>query len=85
MKLTKLAAAMVLAVAAAGTQVAFADGPDERALWEMLIKSSMMRQGKITKSEFMKYMGERFVFKIDDFDSGHGLQQIQHGLDPTRN
>ena len=85
MKLTKLAAAMVLAVAAAGTQVALADGPDERALWEMLIKSSMMRQGKITKSEFMKYMGERF----DAMDKGRTgtltAKQIEHGLDPTRN
>ena len=85
MKLTKLAAALALAIAAGNLQPAFADGPDERALWEMLIKSSMMRQGKITKSEFMKYMGERF----DAMDKGRTgiltVKQIEHGLDPTRN
>ena len=61
MKLTKFAAALAVAVAAVGVQVARADGPDDRALYEMLLKSSMMRsKGEVTKSEFIKMMEQRF-------------------------
>jgi len=60
MKFTKLAAALALAMAAGSAQVAFADGPDERSLWEMLIKSAMNRQGMVTKTDFMKFMEKRF-------------------------
>lgn len=60
MKLTKLAAALALAMAAGSAQVAFAGGPDERPLWEMLIKSAMNRQGMVAKADFMKFMEKRF-------------------------
>jgi hypothetical protein len=60
MKLTKLAVAMAIGMAALAAPV-YADGPDDRALYEMLLKSSMMRsKGVVTKSEFLKTMEQRF-------------------------
>lgn len=85
MKLTRLAAALALAMAAGSAQVAFADGPDERPLWEMLIKSAMNRQGKISKADFMKLMEQRFDAMDKERTGTLTAQQLHHMLDPTRN
>jgi hypothetical protein len=67
MKLTKLATVLALGLAAAGAQPALADGPDDRALYEMLMRSEKMRTtGTVTKSDFMKMMEKRF----DAMDKG---------------
>lgn len=64
MKLTKLATVLAFGMAAAGAQIALADGdgPDDRALiYEMLMRSEAMRtRGIVTKSDFMKMMEKRF-------------------------
>ena len=74
MKFTKLAAALALAMAAGSMQPAFAGAPDERPLWEMLIKSAMNRQGMVTKTDFMKFMEQRF----DAMDKG-GIGMLTQG------
>ena len=67
MKLTKLAIALALGMAAIGTQTGYAAGPDERALHEMLQKSSMIRaDGTVSRADFMKMMEKRF----DALDKG---------------
>jgi hypothetical protein len=69
MTMKKTAMVLALAMGLAGAQVgaAFANPPDEREVWEMLKKSSMLRaDGMVTKSDFVKLMEKRF----DAMDKG---------------
>jgi len=88
MKRTKLAAALAFAVAVAGSQFgaspAYAGPPDDRAVFEMLMRSEMVRaDGMVTKSDFIKLMEKRF----DSADKGRrGMlspQEIARLLDPN--
>jgi hypothetical protein len=65
MKIAKIAAITTLALAGGALQLsaapALAGPPDETEVIEMLKKSRMMRQdGMVTKSDFIKLMGQRF-------------------------
>ena len=87
MKLRKLAATIALGMAAAGTQLAspaLAGAPDDREIYEMLKRSSMIRaDGMVTKSDFIQLMEKRF----DAADKGRrGMlspQDIARILDPN--
>jgi hypothetical protein len=88
MKLRKLAATIAFGMAAAGTQLgaspAFAGAPDDREIYEMLKRSSMIRaDGMVTKSDFIQLMEKRF----DSADKGRrGMlspQEIARILDPN--
>jgi hypothetical protein len=85
MKLTKLAAAAALGFAMAGMQSsAFAGPPDDRAIYEMLEKSAMLRADRmVTRADFLKLMEKRF----DSADKGRrGMltpEEIARILDPN--
>ena len=85
MILTKLAAAAALGLAMAGLQSpAFAGPPDDRAIYEMLERSAMLRaDGRVTRSDFLKLMEKRF----DAADKGpRGMltpEEIARILDPN--
>jgi hypothetical protein len=84
MKLKQAAVALALASGLAGTSSAFANGPDERPLWEMLQASASMRADRmVTKSEFIKTMEKRF----DAMDTrGKGTlspEEVAKLLDPN--
>jgi len=84
---TKLAAALAVGIAVAGAQLvaapAFAGPPDDRAVYEMLMRSEMLRDGMVTKSDFIKLMEKRF----DAADKGRrgalSPQEIARLLDPN--
>lgn len=65
MKLSKTAAMLALTAAAAtaqfGASTVFAGPPDDREIYEMLQRSSMInKDGMVTKADFMKMMEKRF-------------------------
>ena len=86
MKLTKLAAVLAIAIAGAqfGASPVFAGPPDDRAVYEMLMRSEMLRRdGMVAKSDFIKLMEQRF----DSADKGRrgvlSPQEIARLLDPN--
>ena len=85
MKATKLAAVLVLGVAAAAAQSsALAGPPDDREVYEMLKRSAAMRaDGMVTKSEFVKLMEKRFDTADKNRKGVLTPQEIAKILDPN--
>jgi hypothetical protein len=84
MKKTAMVLALAMGLAGAQIGAAFGGPPDEREVWEMLKKSSMLRSdGMVTKSDFVKLMEKRF----DSMDKGRkGMltpAEIAKLLDPN--
>ena len=84
MKKTAMVLALAMGLAGAQVGAAFANPPDEREVWEMLKKSSMLRpDGMVTKGDFVKLMEKRF----DAMDKGRkGMltpEEIAKLLDPN--
>ena len=84
MNLKKAAAMLALATGLAGTSSAFANPPDERALWEMLAASATARADRmVTKTDFIKTTEKRF----DAVDkAGKGMlsaEEVARILDPN--
>lgn len=86
MRLTKTATTLALALGVVGAQcgAAFANPPDERDVWEMLKKSSMMRaDGMVTKTDFVKLMEKRFDAMDKDRKGMLSPADIARLLDPN--
>lgn len=88
MKLTKLTAALAFGMAVAGTQFgaapAYAGPPDDREIYEMLMRSEVMRKdGMVRRADFLRLMEKRF----DSADKGRkgmlSAQEIARILDPN--